>query len=237
MTEDLSHGEIQELLGAYALGAVDARERAIIEAHLATCDSCRVELDDHSRLAETLRRHASRVSPLASVEANGGTKTPADVPRRRPLRRWWTPVAIAIMLVLLGGVLAHGEIRFDDLETTMERIELRQRAQLATADPAAVVTSLRTPRNEPVLTVVSRPAGGESYAMNSYLQLLAQGETYLLWRVDNGGVTAAAALGPAPAAVVFTLPQGVTGFLVTVEKSPSPSRPTLPAVASAVVSL
>ena len=32
MTEDLSHGEIQELLGAYALGAVDERERATIEA-------------------------------------------------------------------------------------------------------------------------------------------------------------------------------------------------------------
>jgi len=59
---------MQELLGAYALGAIDERERALVDAHLEMCASCRSELDDHSRLAETLRRHASRVSPLTSAE-------------------------------------------------------------------------------------------------------------------------------------------------------------------------
>lgn len=233
MSEDLSHGDIQELLGAYALGAVDERERTIIEAHLETCESCRVELDDHSRLAEALRRHASRVSPLASTESNGSHKTSEDVARSGLVRRWEVRVAMAILVVVMGAVLAQMHLSSDHLAATTGRIELLQRAQLATADPEAVVTTLRTPRKEPVLTVVSRAAGGNSYAMYGALPLLADGRAYQLWRVDNGEATATVALGRRPDTVVeFLLPTGVTGFLLTVEKGPAPSRPTLPAVAT-----
>jgi len=236
LSEDLGHGEIQDLLGAYALGAVDDNERAIIDAHLQTCESCRIELDDHSRLAETLLRHASRVSPLASIESNGSAKKNGDAGRERRVRRWAAPVAIVIVAVILGGVFVQAEIRSDGLETRMQRIEVLERAQLATTDPAAVVTTLRTPRSEPVLTVVSRrAAGGASYAMNSALPRLTGGRTYQLWRVDSGVITAAVALGPRPDATAFSLPSGVSGFLLTVETGPAPRRPTLPAVATGLV--
>lgn len=233
MSDDLSHEEIQELLGAYGLDAVDDRERAIIEAHLDTCESCRVELEDHRRLAETMRRHAARMSPLASVDANGSAGTSGDVPGSPPAHRWRLPVGMAILLVLLGGLFAQGEIRSNELERGMERVELLERAQLATSDPAAVLTTLRTPRNEPVLTVVSSAAGGDSYAMNSRLPSLPMGRTYQLWHSDSEGDVAAVALGRRPGAVMFSLPPGVTGFVLTVETGPAPSRPTLPVVAGA----
>lgn len=232
MTEDLSHGEIQELLGAYALGAVDERERALIEAHLETCQPCQVELDDHSLLVEALRRHASRVSPLASTEANGSARTSKEVSPVPLVRRWAVPVALTIVFALLGGLFAQGEIRFKNLDATMDRIELLERAQLATADPASVLTTLRAPTNEPVLTVVSRAAGGDSYVLNGALPRLAGGQTYQLWRTDGRGITAAVALGRDLEATVFSLPSAVTGFILTVERVPAPSRPTLPAVAT-----
>jgi len=233
---DLSHHEIQELLGAYALDAVDDRERASIETHLETCESCRVELEDHRRLAETMRRHAARMSPLASVEANGAFKTSRGVQGPRRVHRWGFPVAMAIVLILLVGLFAQGEIRFNELEAGMERVQLLERAQLAMTDPAAIVTTLRTPRNEPVLTVVSRAAGGDSYAMNSTLPPLSKGQTYQLWRSDRGSEVATVALGRRPDAVMFSLPSGVTALVLTVERAPNPSRPTLPAVAGARVS-
>jgi hypothetical protein len=232
LSEELSHGEIQELLGAYALGAVDERERAIIEAHLETCETCRIELDDHSRLAENLRLHASRVSPLASVESNGSAKANGARPRADQGARWRFPVAMAVVLVLLGGLFARGEIRMNDLEGAMGRVELLERAHVATATPGAVVTTLLTPRNEPVLTVVSRATGGGSYAINSALPPLATGQTYQLWVIGTGGVTPAAALGRRPDTAVFSLPSGITGFVLTVEAVPAPDRPTLPAVAT-----
>lgn len=233
MTEALSHGEIQELLGAYALGAVDERERPLIEAHLETCEWCRVELRDHRRVAEALRRHASRVSPLVSTEANGGQRTSEKVARGGLARRREVVVAAAVLVVILAALFVQVQVRDGHLEAMTNRVELFERAQLATADPAAVVTTLRTPTDEPVLRVVSRATGGTSYAMNSALPPLTDGRTYQLWRVTNRGVTATVALGGRPSVVVmFSLPPGVTGFLLTVEKGHAPNRPTLPPVAT-----
>ena len=231
MTDEPSHAEIQELLGAYALDAVDEHERAVIESHLVTCESCRVELDDHRRLAETLRRHATRVSPLASTESNGSAKVTNHVAPRSARRRWAAAVATATLLLLVGAMFAQEQIRYDHLATTTGRIERLQRAQLAAADPAAVVTELRTPGGQPVLTVVNLRGG--SYAINGALPALRGGRSYELWRVAATGATAAAApLGPHPDAVAISLPAAVTGYELTVENTPTPKRPTLPAVAS-----
>lgn len=233
LSDELDHGEIQELLGAYALSAVDEQERAIIEVHLESCESCRTELEDHSRLAENLRRHASRVSPLASVESNGSAKNGA-ARQASPGRRWVFPAALAIVFVLIGGLFARSEIRFDELGSALQRVELFERAQMATTAPGATITALLTPTKEPVLTVVSRSLGGEAYVINSTLPRLAEGQTYQLWRVGSGGVTTAAvALGRRPDTAVFSMPPGVTEFVLTAEKvSPRPSRPRLPAVAT-----
>lgn len=235
LTENSKHEEIQELLGAFALGAVDDGERTVIESHLETCEPCRSELDAHRRLADALRRHGPLVSPLASVDSGPHASDGDAQTQARSVRRWGVPVAVATMVLMLGGLIVRDEIRFQRLESRMERTELLDRAQLAAVDPAAVVATLRTPRNEPVLTVVSRPAGGESYAIGGVLPPLGDGQTYQLWRTGTDGVTAAVALGRRPEAVVFQLPTGVTGLILTIEQDPPPRQPTLPAVATARV--
>ncbi len=48
------HAELQALLGAYALDAVEAEEAAVLELHLATCPRCRNELADHREVAALL---------------------------------------------------------------------------------------------------------------------------------------------------------------------------------------
>ena len=50
----MTHDEVADLLGAYALDAVDADERAAIEAHLATCARCRAEVAEHREAAALL---------------------------------------------------------------------------------------------------------------------------------------------------------------------------------------
>jgi anti-sigma factor RsiW len=49
--EPMSVAEIEELLGAYALDAVDPDERRVVEAHLADCPKCRAELAGHLEVA------------------------------------------------------------------------------------------------------------------------------------------------------------------------------------------
>lgn len=48
------HAEIQELLGAYALDAVDPDEATLVENHLVTCPRCAAEVADHRNVAAML---------------------------------------------------------------------------------------------------------------------------------------------------------------------------------------
>ena len=61
----MTHDEIGELLGAYALDAVDPAERDAIEEHLLSCAKCRAEVADHREVAALL--------------AHGGSDAPAEL--------------------------------------------------------------------------------------------------------------------------------------------------------------
>ncbi len=68
MSENLSvpeHREIQELLGVYALDAVDPETAAMVERHLAECVKCSIEVSHHHEVAGLL--------------ANSGGESPAGL--------------------------------------------------------------------------------------------------------------------------------------------------------------
>jgi anti-sigma factor RsiW len=50
----MAHDAVHDLTPAYALDALDERERAEYEAHLATCESCRAELASLQESASSL---------------------------------------------------------------------------------------------------------------------------------------------------------------------------------------
>ena len=55
-----THHDIQELLGAFALDAVDDDERDVIQAHLASCPRCRAEVEGHRETAALLAHSGER---------------------------------------------------------------------------------------------------------------------------------------------------------------------------------
>jgi hypothetical protein len=55
-----THHDIQELLGAFALDAVDDEERDVIDAHLAGCPRCRAEVEGHRETAALLAHSGER---------------------------------------------------------------------------------------------------------------------------------------------------------------------------------
>ncbi len=57
----MTHDEVSELLGAFALDAVDEDEYEQIEAHMAECPRCRAEVDAHREVAAAL---GNSVEPL-----------------------------------------------------------------------------------------------------------------------------------------------------------------------------
>lgn len=60
MSGNFTHHDIQELLGAFALDAVDDDERDVIEAHLAGCPRCRAEVEGHRETAALLAHSGER---------------------------------------------------------------------------------------------------------------------------------------------------------------------------------
>ena len=55
-----NHHDIQELLGAFALDAVDDDERDLIAAHLVGCPRCRAEVEGHRETAALLAHSGAR---------------------------------------------------------------------------------------------------------------------------------------------------------------------------------
>ena len=55
-----THSDIQELLGAFALDAVDDDERDVIDAHLVGCPRCRAEVEGHRETAALLAHSGAR---------------------------------------------------------------------------------------------------------------------------------------------------------------------------------
>ncbi|HVF13781.1 MAG TPA: anti-sigma factor [Acidimicrobiales bacterium] len=54
MAHELTHEDASELLGVYALDALDADEREAVESHLADCGFCRAEVLEHVEVAGLL---------------------------------------------------------------------------------------------------------------------------------------------------------------------------------------
>jgi anti-sigma factor RsiW len=83
-------------VGAYALGLLEDQDKAVFEAHLATCASCAAELSALSPVADLLQG-------LEPVELPGdaeAAQAPVDLLRRRAVasrrrRRWQIAVGAA----------------------------------------------------------------------------------------------------------------------------------------------
>jgi len=59
-TPELSHREIEELLGAYALDAVDPETAALVEVHLERCVRCSIEVAQYHEVAGMLANSGGR---------------------------------------------------------------------------------------------------------------------------------------------------------------------------------
>jgi anti-sigma-K factor RskA len=63
----MAHDAVHDLTPAYALDALDERERAEYEAHLATCESCRTELSSLQESAAALAYSVPAPAPPAQL--------------------------------------------------------------------------------------------------------------------------------------------------------------------------
>ena len=112
-----NHEEIQGLLAAYALDALDSDELALVQAHLSSCAACRRELASYLRVTDAMALRAAEgsapPSPPPSVLEQRIIREASLVKARTSLgraRRWnrgFAVAAAALILLLAGGNVAQ----------------------------------------------------------------------------------------------------------------------------------
>jgi anti-sigma-K factor RskA len=78
----MTHDELRELSGGYALGILDEPDRRAFEAHLSTCASCAAEVRDFTSIASALALDVPQIDPPASLRER--VLRAATVPASQP---------------------------------------------------------------------------------------------------------------------------------------------------------
>jgi anti-sigma factor RsiW len=96
----------EELLAGYVDGSLTDKERAVVDAHLATCARCREEAELSSRAMVVLRSLPDEPVPFGvtnpvTAELGRRMRRPARLPWRARLQ-WGAGIAVAACLVLLA---------------------------------------------------------------------------------------------------------------------------------------
>jgi anti-sigma-K factor RskA len=116
MTQTWDCGDARLSLGVYVLGAIDPAERALVDAHLATCRDCRDELAGLAGLPALLARvnpdEVSRIRVDDTVRTSPDERPPAELlgtvldlaAARRRRNRWRFAATAAAVVAIAGGL-------------------------------------------------------------------------------------------------------------------------------------
>jgi anti-sigma factor RsiW len=238
------HDEFSELLGVYALDAVDPDEREAIERHLADCPRCRAEVQDHREVAALLASSGAD-APAGLWDRIAGTLDEAPPPLqlhvvgqpttardRRPRAVRWLPTtalaaAAALLIAVLGVEIRDQDHRIDELQAAMVDPLLTAYEQ-ALADPASKVIEL----GDGTSAVVTRDGGG--YLRASSLPRLGADRTYQLWGRVGAELVSLGVLGSKPEIVPFEA-TSVTLLAITEEVAGGVVRSAAVPVVSGVI--
>jgi hypothetical protein len=247
-----SGSEADDLLGAFALDAVDPAERKLVERHLANDPVARGEVDKMretaaalaslpadgegtppalwSRIAGAIR--SQELAPTESGPAGAAADTergPSNVvpiarrPRSIPARIVMpVAAAAAIVIVVLAVQVAT--------RTPSRAGDLAAAYNHAVAGGAAPVSLQPQLGHGTVAAEIALQSDGTGYLRNDHLAALPAGKTYQLWALVNRSneqqAISAGVLGRAPRTAAFHVAGAPAAFAITVENAPGAVSPT-----------
>jgi hypothetical protein len=244
MAGELRREELDALLGAHALDAVDPGEREQLDRYLAENPAARAEVDE-TREVMSLLVDLDEESPALWSRIEEEISEPPDATNVRPItaapkapgspfrRRALALVAAAAALVV--GVFVVGELREDGGSRVADRrAQVLATVDQARGDPAAREAVLADLDGVVRANVVYLP-DGTGYVVDTTLERLPKGRTYQLWALidDPTGptVVSAGVLGRDVAVAAFRVDAPVRGFAISTERAPGALAPHEPLAA------
>ncbi len=237
-----NHIELQELVAAYAIDALETDEVDAVEQHLTTCPKCRAELQDHRDTAGFLS-YAGADAPAGLWEQIAGQLDaetadqarifPFAMPKEnkaKSVTRWRTSLlAAAAALVLTAGV-GSMLIRQNDRINEIEPRNISQLAEQLASRSSSKVVGLRSADGTITADAVLG-SNGTAYLLHTNMPKLNDDQTYQLWGIKFGqDPVSLKLLGSSPTVVGFSTKFELDQLAITVEPaggSPSPSQASL----------
>lgn len=234
-----THDEISELLGAYALHAVDADEVAAIEAHLEDCAKCQAEVANHRQVAALLGNSGGD-APDGVWDRIASTLDEAPPPLRlavtdvvpRPSVRSSRVVvaalgaAAAVVIGVLGVRVVQQGDQLDRVEAALGDDAMLLAANAALVDPDAARSRLISPDGSLEVAAVVLP-DGTGYLMAGDLPGLDPTRSYQLWGQMGDGMISIGLLGADPDGVVpFMVSGDVAALAITDEAAEGAAQPS-----------
>jgi len=257
----MTHDEASDLLGAYALDAVDGDEFTELEAHLDTCPRCRAELDTlHEvaaamgnsveptpedlwsqiavRLPERQEDEEPPPMPLLTPEARSPFRAPTERHRRRRRITVSTLAAAAVAAAAVAVVLGIGLVRADNKVSNLQSAQAGPSSAVTAAlhAPGHRLITLDASSQKELAQVVVVPSG-QGYLVSSKLPSLAGDRTYQLWAVEGNRPISLGLLGASPSHAAFTMAGSTrpSHLSITAEPAGGSVSPTGPIIATGAV--
>lgn len=235
--------EMDDLLGAYALDAVDEDERRAVEDYLAASPRAQAEVRDHREVA-TMLAWSGMDAPeglwdriASSIEGNEGAPASdlGDVisigagPRREiqggktvggktvGRKRLFRPIGAWAVAAAAAALIAVVAVRVSGNDNTSTASGIDSLALSAFKDTSLLHAQLSNEADGSlkVLAVVGKD--GVGYLLADGLPRLDSGRIYQLWGRVDGTLISLGLLGPDPGTTVFTVRDDVDLLAITEE--------------------
>ncbi|MCU1430324.1 MAG: hypothetical protein JWL83_4324 [Actinomycetia bacterium] len=240
-TNDPREEQMDLLLGAYALDAIDANDRARLDAYISHSSAARDEFDQLRETAAMLAlapapgerapaelwaRIAEQVAePQAPPRAEEANVVPLAAKGRPLTWRMVAPAAAAaaIIVVLLAVQVVHlrGEVDQNNLTGPAAAAAAFKHATGVPGAQLASFTEAGTSGGTQTVARIVVLPDGTGYLVTQGLSPLPSTQTYQLWALVGSGpkptAISAGVLGAAPDAVAFKVSGPVVGFALTQE--------------------
>jgi anti-sigma-K factor RskA len=226
---DLPNDHPAQLLGAYALDALDPAEVTIVEQYLRRHPEAVDEVRSYREVAawlgystsvapeglwEQIQSSLEEAAPIPGPELAKVFSMPAaaDAALRpsnsRPSARWWLASAAAVVLaVAASAVVWSPGPRIEPLQVAVEQLR----------EDRDVRSALLTNTDSPVAIEALIDLKGHGYLLANDLPRLGRDQTYQLWGVIGDQVISLGVLGPSPSLETFTVRADLVALAITIE--------------------
>lgn len=176
----MEHQTARELTAAYALDALDERDEQALEAHLATCGSCRAELDAFREAAAALSVLADAPDPPAHLRERLLERARAERSNVVPLVRRRNRFVVATAATAVAAVLAAVAVGVYAVSLSRS-LDREREAAAPLKDPGARSIPVEGGRGRLVVA-----PDGRATLVVANLERAPAGRTYEVWIVTGG---------------------------------------------------